>query len=115
MTIMKRFLPLFILLSLIAVSCNSGKEVKNDQTDSKAQQKMEAMGYVSGIVMLQAEGSGCPVVIKIENEVLDPIDLDEEFKVDQIAVWVKFKRLRRMNRCPKALPVSITDIKKKAG
>lgn len=76
---------------------------------------MEATGYVSGTVKLQGSGSTCPVIIQIENEVLDPLDLGEEFKVDKTEVWIKFNRLRRMNRCPEALPVSVADIKKKAG
>ena len=108
---MKAF-QIFITAALcLAASCNSTKTTADKQAQDQA---MIDQGYVSATVVLQPQEEGCPVIIKTENEMLDPIDLSEDFKEDQLAVWVKFARLRRMNRCAMAGPVSITEIQKKA-
>ncbi|ARV12091.1 hypothetical protein BTO09_06880 [Gilvibacter sp. SZ-19] len=112
---MRPLLSLFAFVFCVAASCNSGQQAKEDSAAKAAkEQMMTAEGYQAATVVVQAESSGCPVVLKLENEYVDPIDLKDEFKTDQLEVWVKFSRLRRMNRCDMAGPVSITEIQKKA-
>lgn len=112
---MKPILTLYVLVFCMAAACNSTQKTTEDKAvDTAKIQMMLADGYVSAKVIMQPSQEGCPVVLKTENEYIDPINLQEDMKVDQMEVWVKFARLRRMNRCDMAGPVSITEIQKKA-
>ena len=67
------------------------------------------------IVAGSAKGpeQGCMWLLMIENypqRLLDPVNLPEEFQKAEIAVWVEFSGMRRMNRCPEANPVWIQNI-----
>lgn len=56
---------------------------------------------------------GCSWLLHIDgppNQVLDPINLSQEFQRTNAKVWVKFSGMRRMNRCPEASPVWVEDI-----
>ncbi len=80
-------------------------------------QKMLAEGYLLGTIMYSDKDGDCPYTIqmpgnKMEFYYLDPINLEEKYKKDGQKVWVKFNGLRRMNRCDKATPAEIVDIKK---
>lgn len=112
---MRPLLSLFAFVFCVAAACNSSKQPQEDTAAKAAKaQMMTEAGFKSATVIVQPQESGCPVVIKIDNTYVDPIDLKDEFKVDQLAVWVKYTPLRRMNRCDMAGPVSITEIQKKA-
>lgn len=112
---MKPIITLIAIVFCLAASCDSSKKaVKDEAALAAAEQLMKDQGFIAATVVLQPQEEGCPVVIKTASEVLDPIDLADDFAVDQLAVWVKFARLRRMNRCSMAGPVSITEIQKKA-
>ncbi|NQX76435.1 hypothetical protein [Gilvibacter sp.] len=112
---MKPLLALFALAFCLSASCISSQQATTSEADKAAKtQMMTEAGFTAATVIVQPQEAGCPVVIKLENEYLDPIDLKEEFKIDQLEVWVKFSRLRRMNRCDMAGPVSISEIQKKA-
>ena len=109
---MKQFLLSFTVLMCMAASCNSTKQATTN-TDAKAESEaMIANGFSLANIVVQPSEEGCPVVIKTESEYLDPINLKPEFNKDQLQVWVKFARLRRMNRCTMAAPVNIMEIKK---
>lgn len=80
-------------------------------------QKMMAAGYLLGTIVYSDKEGDCPYTIqmpgdKMEFYYLDPINLEEKYKKDGQKVWIKFNGLRRMNRCDKATPAEITDIKK---
>ncbi len=80
-------------------------------------QKMMAAGYLMGTIVYSDKEGDCPYTIqmqgdKMESYYLDPINLEEKYKRDGQKVWIKFNGLRRMNRCEKATPAEITDIKK---
>ena len=111
---MKKILLSFTILMCMAASCNSSKSTPNNQANKAKNEAMTAAGFTLATIVVQQQEEGCPVVIKTESELLDPINLKEEFKQDQMAVWVKFARLRRMNRCTMAAPVNIMEIQKKA-
>ena len=85
--------------------------------NSEMSAKMIEDGFKMGtIVASKAEGD-CPFTIQMEGEdkpyFLDPINLDESFKKNGQKVWFTFNGLRMMNRCEKANPVSIVEMKKR--
>lgn len=78
---------------------------------------MKAEGYLLGTIIYSDKEGDCPYTIqmpgnKMEFYYLDPMNLEESFKKDGQKVWVKFNGLRRMNRCDKAVPAEIVDMKK---
>ncbi|MDP2686355.1 MAG: hypothetical protein Q8O62_03980 [Aequorivita sp.] len=86
-------------------------------TETMDPQKMKAAGYFLGTIVYSDKEGDCPYTIqmpgdKMEFYYLDPINLEEKYKKDGQKVWIKFNGLRRMNRCDKATPAEITDIKK---
>ncbi len=86
-------------------------------TETVDPQKMRGEGYLLGTIVYSDKEGDCPYTIqmpgdKMEFYYLDPINLDEEFKKDGQKVWIKFNGLRRMNRCDKATPAQLVDIKK---
>ncbi|MEM0517928.1 MULTISPECIES: hypothetical protein [Aequorivita] len=113
------------IFSTLILSCGTTvkqtESTSTEETTSKEEtvdpQKMIAAGYMLGTIIYSDKENDCPYTIqmpgdKMEFYYLDPINLDETYKVDGLKVWVKFNGLRRMNRCDKATPAEITDIKK---
>ncbi len=122
-----------LVFSAFFLSCGSSVEQTQNSTASETTantssesstisgnvdpQKLMAEGYMLGTIMFSDKEGDCPYTIqmpgdKMEFYYLDPLNLDEKYKVDGLKVWVKFKGLRTMNRCDKATPAEITDIKK---
>ncbi len=86
-------------------------------TETMDPKKMMAAGYLLGTIVYSDKEGDCPYTIqmpgdKMEFYYLDPINLEETYKKDGLKVWIKFAGLRRMNRCDKATPAEIIDIKK---
>lgn len=118
------------IFSTIIVSC--GTTEKQTQTTSTSETtssesttntetldsiKMLAEGYTLGTIVYSDKEGDCPYTIqmpgdKMEFYYLDPINLEESFKVDGQKVWIKYNGLRRMNRCDKATPAEVVDMKK---
>ncbi len=89
----------------------------SSNTESMDPKKMMAAGYLQGTIVYSDKEGDCPYTIqmpgdKMEFYYLDPINLEEKYKKDGLKVWIKFNGLRRMNRCDKATPAQITEIKK---
>lgn len=108
------FSTLFIL-----VACSSTKTASNQpNTQTMEEQKeMLAEGYLMGTIMAHSSEGNCPYIIEVVADppyYFDPINLDENFKKEGEKIWFTFAGLRMMNRCEKANPVSILDIKKRA-
>jgi len=103
------------------MSCCSSTKTTNDTNNSETAnmetKKMLEEGYKMGVIVTSRKEGDCPITIQIldeENYLLDPINIAEMYKViDGDKVWVKYNGLRMMNRCDKANPVSITEIKKR--
>ena len=119
MTFLKTSLSLFLLLAL---ACNSSKNTTSNNDNemssenNKTEQKMMEAGFKKGTIVFSEEEGDCPYTIQIEESgnFLDPINLEESYKAGGTEVWVKYNGLRRMNRCVKANPVSISEIQKRA-
>ncbi len=109
---MKTYLSLFALLILFG--CSSSKNVQN--TPSAEETENIKAGFVKGTVRVEPVGGACPYLIEVENEgeapyFLDPVNLMEYYQKDGQKIWFKFRGLRMMNRCEKANPISISEIK----
>ena len=112
-----------ILLICLAISCNSTKNNTNkDETITSSTKKIETNlimnGYSLGTISINKE-SDCSFIIIDEksNSKFDPINIEEEkfsiFLKDEKKIYFKYLSLRRMNRCPDALPIKLLDIKKR--
>ena len=111
----------FFLLSILIMSCcSSTKSTSNNDNSNTADMETKQMieeGYKMGVIVTSRKEGDCPITIQIIDEetyFLDPINIAEMYKViDGDKVWIKFNGLRMMNRCEKANPVSLTEIKKR--
>ncbi|KAA3623036.1 MAG: hypothetical protein DWP94_06905 [Flavobacterium sp.] len=118
---MTLFKTCLAIATILVISCNSasksaaeGASKDTEAAAMEAKKMMEAGFKKAVIVGSKAEGD-CPYVLKMEdnNNMLDPINLEEGMKKDGLKVWVTYQGLRMMNRCVKANPVSIVEIEKR--
>ncbi len=120
---MLKIASLIIVLSLY--NCMPVKGVDNkDSADAKTTpnqtitaKEMIEKGFKKGTITAN-KSEGCPHILNIEEyeDNLDPINLEEFFKGDEMPkqVWVKFANLRMASRCDNARPVSILEIDKRS-
>ena len=107
----------FTLISslFLILACNGTKETTKAQVAENMEQEKEMItqGFTKGtIVHSKAEGD-CEYTIKLEDgRFFESTDLKEEFMKDGMTVWFTFAPLRRMNKCQKANPVGINEMKK---
>lgn len=110
-----------IMFSLMVVlaSCNSKKEVVITKEDSKQiESNLIKEGYVIATVV-HNKNSLCEYTIVDKKTELkfDPINIDNEqfnaFKVDGKDIIIKYRLLRRANRCEYMQPIEIEDIQNK--
>lgn len=112
-----------IVLSFLFISCVSSQQRALVETNSAAEieakkyaaQKMMEDGYLPGRIIYSDLADDCQYTIQLleagkEFYYVDPVNLPENFRRDNVTVWVKFKGLRRMNRCENASPVEIIEI-----
>lgn len=115
-----KYLNVFTLVLVISLySCNSTNKTVTPTSENESQvmsKKMIDEGFTAGEISFSKKEGDCPVTIKIESKggvyYYDPINLSEEFKIEGEKIWFKFAGLRRMNRCDKASPINIIEIKK---
>jgi len=92
---------------------NSNAELEAQKAEGE---EMMAAGYLPGRVIYSELVDDCEYTIQLKDGAkdfyyVDPIKLNEKFMKDERTVWVKFNGLKRMNRCEKASPVEIVEIK----
>lgn len=110
---MKYSILTIVVSTLILTSCGAPGNMENEDLNQITIQ-MQAEGFQEGVVMYSEQNGDCAYTIKTDgdtSEYLDPLTLDEGYKVDGQKVWIKFKSLRMKNRCEKARPIEIIDIK----
>lgn len=97
---------------LCFTSCKNTEEVAKDNMEEKvAKETFDPTGYTAGVIEYSKEKDDCEYTIKLkEGLYYDPINLEDGYKKDGMAVYFKFRGLRMMNRCPKANPVSIEEM-----
>ncbi len=101
-----------LTIILLTISCNC-KKIADKETDNQQKEMMEA-GFKKAVILHSDKEGDCPYVLSIDNEemLFDPINLESNYKSANIEVWVKYRPLRMANRCDKASPVEIIEIKK---
>jgi hypothetical protein len=114
---------LMIFLGVLLISCGSTTRTISESTSEEAANNLELLndmtkeGFLSGTIIYSEKEGDCAYVIDVDNEghsyMLDPINLDKSFMKDGQQVWFKFTGLRMMNRCTKANPVNIIEMKNK--
>lgn len=91
------------------------KKVLKTQFNDK---QMKHDGFDIGHVKYQPESNCDYIIINKDTHVkLDPINIgDKSFiflKNDITSVYYKYRPLRRMNRCPEAIPILLVTVKKR--
>lgn len=117
MNTLKALTILFVLL--ISNACCSQKEKTATQKETivqvekKSEKEMLNQGYTKASVVYDKEkDSPCSYLIKLNDKMyLEPLrELKNEFKHDNMLIWVKYHPQRRMSRCGNAQPVEIIGI-----
>lgn len=105
---MKTTLLLGVAALLCFASCKNTEEVAKDKIKEKAFDPTE---YTAGVIVHSKEKNDCEYTIRLKEGIFyDPVNLDDGFKKDGMAVYFKFMGLRMVNRCTKANPISIKEI-----
>jgi hypothetical protein len=118
MNYIKTLFALVILATVVACSSTKTKESSNDTATKEAaikNDKMISEGYTKGTIVFSDKADDCAYTIQLDgkdNLMYDPMNLDVKYQKHDEKIWFTFSPLRRMNRCVKANPIYITDIKK---
>lgn len=110
---------LIIALAFGVFACGSTKESTTDQIKSETKPVETVTKQVdlitTGIVKDMRKTDGCDFVIAVTidgNEtLLEPLELDEQFKVDGKAVKLIYAPSRRQSKCKGTMPIMIEKIK----
>ena len=114
MKLLKTFFAIIVLKVCFGCSSVKNKETSNTETVVKIDTK-ENEGYTKGTIVFSDKANDCAYTLKTDGEdniLYDPINLDKKYEKHDEKVWFTFSPLRMMNRCEKANPIYITDIKK---
>ena len=116
MTVKHMYVTLFILLGV----CCSSKKTSTDiapksQINPVKKTELISKGFTPGIIQESPKNEDClfTILVSVQNKqpyFLDPINLDEAYKKNDLAVFFKYKALRMMNRCQRANPVEIEEM-----
>ncbi len=110
-----KFLKFTFILVFLFTSCNSQKNMDTKTfIKSEKYKEMISNGYTFGVITKSNVKGDCEYSIKISDSLYyDPVNLSDLYKKDMLEIWFKFTRMRRMNRCEKASPITINEIIKK--
>lgn len=107
---------LAILFMVLAFSCTCKKTVieATNESDTVTEAKMLEAGFKKATVVASTLKGDCPYTLKVdgENNLFDPINLEETYKISGMQVWFTYHPLRMMNRCEKANPIEIVEMHK---
>ena len=98
-----RFVICIWFFSILGYSCSEKKNLSD--------------GFTAGTVVFSTVENDCAYTIKVTNAdkqtvYYDPINLEDDVKKDNLKVTFKFRSLKMANRCNKANPISVSEIKK---
>ena len=106
---------LFIALALGTFACGTTKESTKEQTKPVDTVTELADGAVNGVIKDMKKTDGCDFVIAIKLDgkdvMLEPLALDEKYKVDGKTVQVIYTPSRRQSKCKGTMPITIEKIK----
>ena len=110
------------IFTVVLFSCCSGNKAAADATNSTNEkevtittQKMMDAGFAKAAIVASDVEGDCPFTMSVDGDTVlpDPINLEEGYMKQGKKIWVKFTRLKMMNRCDKANPVRIEEIQKR--
>ncbi|MCT4581895.1 MAG: hypothetical protein N4A35_10790 [Flavobacteriales bacterium] len=114
-----RLVATLFLYTLIACSCTSKKSVveQPSSTSSKVDEELLIKeGFVKGIVLDSShdeERCGFLIELPETQQIIQPMNLEADFKKNGIVVWLKYRPIRPIQpSCNKGITVSIEAIKK---
>jgi hypothetical protein len=118
-TVLKFFMLAFVIVNFSA--CNTTKaNTTNPKGDIKGQTQSTTTAPTSqeykGIIIHSTAEDDCEYVIALEDDrsvMFDPVNLLGNFKKNGTRVWFTFRSLKMPNRCKKANPISITEIRER--
>ncbi|MBN1339174.1 MAG: hypothetical protein JXA03_07615 [Bacteroidales bacterium] len=109
-----------IIIPVILVAFFSSCRVRNKPATHNENQGIDTEqsdyeGLEKGMISHRPENiEACRWFILLEDgRLLEPIDLPEEFKKDSLNIWVGYMVQKRPSRCLEAMPVGISEIRKK--
>jgi hypothetical protein len=104
-------ISILLILLLVTMSCQCKKSTA--ETLSKSEGKMMEEGFKKATVVYSSLPGDCEYTFAVEGEtnLFDPINLEGKFQKSQMNIWIKYIPLRMPNRCEKALPVEIAEIR----
>lgn len=89
---------------------SQGKEPK----DNISAENVDLDTYVKGTIVHSTAEGDCEYTIETEDgRMFDPINMDEKFRKAGTEILFRFGALRMANRCEKANPINIIDIRMK--
>ena len=108
---------LTIALAIGTFACGTTKETAKEQTQTKpVETVIETIDdAVKGTIKDMRKTDGCDFVISVvmdgKNVLLEPLGLDEKFKVDGKSVTLIYTPSRRQSKCMGTMPIMIEKIK----
>ena len=116
MIVKHMYVTLFILLGV----CCSSKKTSTDiapksQINTVKKTELISKNFTPGVIQESPKNEDCLFTILVSEQnkqpySLDPINLDEAYKKNGLAVSFKYRPLRMVNRCQSANPVEIQEI-----
>ena len=98
------------------LSCHTNKKVTDKENSlSSTTESLIKKGFKKAIIIKNKSKSSCALLVSLldSKELLDPVGIDQNNFKNEEKIWFKFSSLRMKNRCEKARPVSVIEIKKR--
>ena len=108
---------LFILLVFTSISsCKNHSEISKENQNQESKEIADSSENMRKAIMLDYTNKpeGCEFLIQLEEngELLQFLDLPDEYKVNGKEIWLDFVRSRRpQGPCPLGTPITINTIK----
>ena len=104
---------MIIACAIAMFSCGNGKEVtEGENTENNTTEMVK--DAVTGTVKDLTKTDGCDFIIEVTIDgkavQLEPLALDEKFKVDGKTVKLIYTPSRRMSKCTGTMPITIEKI-----
>ena len=109
---MIKLISAFGILSLLLVNCISNESINSKNTKQISTKMMQEKGYKKGTIQFSSQMDKCQYTIKADDipYLIDPINLEDSLKKDQLKIWFTYQALRMKNRCAEANPVRLKDV-----
>lgn len=108
------FFSLYLIPYTLYLSSCCGKKKIITETETTTEQKRDFVieGYTQATV-INYELDGCKYILQLPDEKkLEPLNLPDEFKKDQLRVWIKYvPKKNAVSVCMAGQIVELTDIR----